>query len=113
MDHGDGRLAAVSCNRRGLADGVVCPPRHGVRRIRDGSRAACSALSWAAVAIVLVALRVWDGKPMVTLCSIRSKAVIRPCGYGWWPAGAADDQMRSTMNQLLSASGIGESNEAW
>lgn len=37
-------------------------------------------LPWAAVAIVLVALRVWDRKPMVALCSIRSKAVTRPSG---------------------------------
>lgn len=33
----------------------------------------------------------------MALCSIRSKAAASPYGYGWWPAGAADDQMSSFM----------------
>jgi len=33
----------------------------------------------------------------VALCSIRSKTAASPYGYGWRPAGAADDQMRLFM----------------
>jgi hypothetical protein len=69
----------LSGNRETLPTLLAARLAAGFRRTRDGPPRCVGDLPWAPVAIGLVALRV------VMAAS--------PYGYGWWPAGATDEQM--------------------